>query len=217
MSLSLSLSSSSTSSSSSSSPTSPTTPTTPTTHFSQGAVLSYMNDEIVFIQQIHIANKETLLARKIVDSRLIHSIDNLKEVLVLQLVSKLPVVMRYTLFLSIDRLMDYLFLATQPDWPVDRDVEKEISVLEQFKANFTNHLQQIIQFVGDKAITKTAPAPSPSPTQGEYKSLLHLLNASVSSFNTMPRMNSVADIARFIQFISYVCNDYTDLKDDLII
>jgi hypothetical protein len=199
------------------SPASPASPTSPT------AVLAYQNDEIVFIQRIHIPDKDKLLARKIVDSRLIHSIDNLKDVLQMQYLHKLPVEMRYTLYLSIDRLMDYLFLATQRDWPVDRDVENELGVLEQFKIIFANHLQQIIQLLNKKATTKTAAAEaaaeasaSAKPTEGEYKSFLHLLNVGVSNFKTMTRLNNVADIARFIQFISYVCNDYNDLKEDLI-
>jgi hypothetical protein len=201
---------------------SPASPTSPS------AVLAYQNDEIVFIQRIHIPDKDKLLARKIVDSRLIHSIDNLKDVLQMQYLHKLPVEMRYTLYLSIDRLMDYLFLATQRDWPVDRDVENELGVLEQFKIIFANHLQQIIQLLNKKATTKTAAAAaadaaaeasasaSAKPTEGEYKSFLHLLNVGVSNFKTMTRLNNVADIARFIQFISYVCNDYNDLKEDLI-
>lgn len=194
---------------------SPASPTSPS------AVLAYQNDEIVFIQRIHIPDKDKLLARKIVDSRLIHSIDNLKDVLQMQYLHKLPVEMRYTLYLSIDRLMDYLFLATQRDWPVDRDVENELGVLDQFKIIFANHLQQIIQLLNKKATTKTAAAEaeaeaSAKPTEGEYKSFLHLLNVGVSNFKTMTRLNNVADIARFIQFISYVCNDYNDLKEDLI-
>ena len=117
---------------------------------SPSAALSYMNDEIVYIQQIHIGNKDKLLARKIVDSRLIHSIDNLKDILQMLYLHKLPIEMRYTLFLSIDRMMDYLFLATQNDWPVDRDLEKEIGVLELFKANFAHYLAQIIHFITKK-------------------------------------------------------------------
>jgi hypothetical protein len=194
---------------------------------SPSAVLAYQNDEIVFIQRIHIPDKDKLLARKIVDSRLIHSIDNLKDVLQMQYLHKLPVEMRYTLYLSIDRLMDYLFLATQRDWPVDRDVENELGVLEQFKIIFAHHLQQIIHVLNKKATLKTvaaaaadadadATAASAKPTEGEYKSFLHLLNVSLSNFKTMTRLNNVADISRFIQFISYVCNDYNDLKEDLI-
>ena len=204
-------------------PSSPTSPTTTTTHFSPSAVLSYMNDEIVFIQRIHIADKDKLLARKVVDSRLIHSIDNLKDVLQMQYLHKFSVEMRYTLYLSIDRLMDYLFLATQRDWPVDRDVENEIGLLEQFKSIFAHHLQQIIQLMTKKTATAAAAAAAAAeaeatakPTEGEYKSFLHLLNVSVSNLKTMTRLNNVADISRFIQFISYVCNDYNDLKDDLI-
>lgn len=196
----------------SSRPSSPC-PASPSPHFSPSAVLSYQNDEIVFIQRIHIADKDKLLARKIVDSRLIHSIDNLKDVLQMQYLHKLPVEMRYTLYLGIDRLMDYLFLATQRDWPVDRDVENEIGLLEQFKSIFAHHLQQIIQLLNKKATTKTVAA---KPTEGEYKSFLHLLNVSLSNLKTTARLNNVADIARFIQFISYVCNDYNDLKEDLI-
>ena len=175
--------------------------------------MSYKNDEIVYIQQIHIGNKDKLLARKIVDSRLIHSIDNLKDVLQMLYQHKFPIEMRYMLFLSIDRMMDYLFLATQNDWPVDRDLEKEFGVLGLFKTNFAHHLAQIIHFI----TTKKQHAATSSPTEDEYKSFLHLLTVSLDSLNKMPQMKNVADIARFIQFISYVCNDLNDLKEDLLI
>jgi len=187
--------------------------------FSPSGALSYMNDEIVYIQQIHIGNKDKLLARKIVDSRLIYSIDNLKDVLQMLYQHKFPIEMRYTLFLSIDRMMDYLFLATQSDWPVDRDLEKEFGVLGLFKTNFAHHLAQIIHFITTtkKDAVADATSSSSSATEDEYKSFLHLLTVSLDSLNKMPQMNNVADIARFIQFISYVCNDLNDLKEDLLI
>lgn len=168
------------------------------------AMETYAKDERDWISHIHIPNKPKLLARKIADKRIIDSIENMKEVLLTLYENKLPLSLRYTLFVSIQHISNYLSLMTQNDWPVDRDIPMEIDVLRHFKDDFQRHLTQISNYL----IVKEP--------QTETNDIIEkLILATQTNLASMEEIKSVADISRFIQFIAYICNDINDFKYDI--
>ena len=172
------------------------------------AISSYKEEEIAYIQQIYIHNKEKLLKQKIVDRRVIYTIENLKDILLSFYQQKQLVEIRYALFLCIDHLRNYLTLMLEPDWPVDRNIALEIQVLTNFKTHFYSYLTQMNDhFTNTKKKTQ----------QKDFTDLdlPKLLQMSLIGLETTAPMKTVADIARFIQFISYIGNDFNDLKGEL--
>ena len=183
----------------------------------RAAMLSYKEDEIAYIQQIYISDKQKLSAQKIVDRRrVINTIDNLKDILLSFYQQKLPVEIRYALFLCIDHIRTYLVLITEPDWPVDRDIAQEIQVLAEFKKHFYSYLLQMNNYLTTAVATLTVFTKRTPKTDAAMMvlDLPKLLKAALNGLDTPP-LTTVADIARLIQFISYICNDFNDLKGEL--
>ena len=57
---------------------------------------------------------------------------------------------------------------------------------------------------------------TPTAAATTVQDLSKLLKAGLRGLETMEvPMTTIADIARFIQFFSYICNDFNDLKGEL--